>query len=251
MGAYYLLDKDCTEAVRALRLHGIKVNVLTEDVTVKAADFQWFNAGAKRTTTAYYEGRFKASGSANWYGEWTNPSSPQLVPAGTYVVSTAQPLGNLAASLLEPGQVDGLLSWAHSAAVQNPIQIKFFDDNFNSEPGMIRENFKSASGNDYIPVFKVLDYRAIQVETFIPITSIRIDAPAIATVSRGTTYNYGLLLNKGATSNNVVWSVSDPSFALVDDEANVYILNKTGTVRLIATDPISGLSHSITLRIAS
>jgi len=38
---------------------------------------------------------------------------------------------------------------------------------------------------------------------------------------------------------------------LIDNDANVYILNKTGTVRLIASDPISGLTHSITLRIAS
>jgi len=84
-----------------------------------------------------------------------------------------------------------------------------------------------------------------------PVTSIRIDAGVIETVARGATYKFGLNLNEGAIGDHIVWTVSDPSFALVDDEANIYILNKTGTVRLIATDLLSGLSHSITLRIAS
>ena len=82
-----------------------------------------------------------------------------------------------------------------------------------------------------------------------PITSIKIDAPITTTVARGAIYNFGLILNEGAIGNDIVWTVSDPSFAIVDDKANVYILNKTGTVRLVATDPVSGLSHSIALRI--
>ena len=84
-----------------------------------------------------------------------------------------------------------------------------------------------------------------------PITSIKIDVNVTDTVKRGEVYRYNLILNEDAIDINVVWTVSDPSFALIDDEGNVYILNKTGTVRLIATDPISGLWHSITLRIAS
>ena len=85
----------------------------------------------------------------------------------------------------------------------------------------------------------------------IPITLLRIDAAVIETVVRGGIYNFGLILNEGAIGNNVVWSVSDNTLAFLDDEANIYILNRTGTVRLIATDPVSGISHSITLRIAS
>jgi len=84
-----------------------------------------------------------------------------------------------------------------------------------------------------------------------PVTSIRINAGAIETVARGNAYKYGVILNEGAKDTFIVWTVSDSSFALIDDQANVYILNKTGTVRLIATDPISGLSYSVTLRIAS
>jgi len=84
-----------------------------------------------------------------------------------------------------------------------------------------------------------------------PITSLKIDARVTETVARGGVYNFGLLLNEGAKADNIVWTLSDPSFALIDDKANIHILNKTGTVRLIATDPESGLYHSITLRIAS
>jgi hypothetical protein len=82
-------------------------------------------------------------------------------------------------------------------------------------------------------------------------TEMKIDVNVTATVARGGVYNFDLLLNEGATGRNIVWTVSDPSFALVDDEGSIYILNKTGTVRLIATDPVTGLWHSITLRIAS
>ena len=88
-------------------------------------------------------------------------------------------------------------------------------------------------------------------ELDVPITLIKINAAATETVKRGGVYNYGLILNKGATAKNIIWTVSDPTFAMVDNAGNVYILNKTGTVRLVATDPVSLLSHSISLRIAS
>jgi hypothetical protein len=81
------------------------------------------------------------------------------------VVSTAQPLGNLAALMLEPGCMDGLLSWTYSDVVQNPIQINFFDDCLDKKEGTIRYNFKSASGEDYVPVFKVLEFNALEAIT--------------------------------------------------------------------------------------
>jgi hypothetical protein len=92
---------------------------------------------------------------SGWVGKWTNATAPQKIPAGTYVVSTSQPLGNLAALMLEPGCMDGLLSWTYSPAVQNPIQINFFDDCLDKKEGTIRYNYKSDSGEDYVPIFKV------------------------------------------------------------------------------------------------
>jgi len=82
------------------------------------------------------------------------------------------------------------------------------------------------------------------------ITSIRIDASVSETVRRGEVYSFDTTLNKGAFDFHIVWTLSDPSLAIIDG-GDIYILNRTGTVRLIATDPVSGLSHSITLRIAS
>jgi len=69
-------------------------------------------------------------------------------------------------------------------------------------------------------------------------------------VARGGVYSFDVILNTGASDKGIVWTLSDNSFALIDGK-DIYILNKTGTVRLIATDPVSGLYHSITLRIAS
>ena len=43
-------------------------------------------------------------------GDWT-VSKDLTLPAGSFVVSTAQPHGSLAALLLEPKSVDGLVSW--------------------------------------------------------------------------------------------------------------------------------------------
>jgi hypothetical protein len=169
MSAYYLFDKDCAGAAEILTQHGVEFSRLTKDITIAAEHFQWFNASLRRVSNSYYEGRLLNSPSggqtagqvAGWVGNWQNVTAPQIIPAGTYVVSTAQPLGNLAALMLEPGCMDGLLSWTYSAAVQNPIQINFFDDCLDKKEGTIRYNFKSDSGEDYVPIFKILSYDAI------------------------------------------------------------------------------------------
>jgi len=163
IGAYYLFDKDCVGAAEILKLHDIEFRQLKEDVTIAAKDFQWFDASIRRELNTYYEGRLyspAASGQtagqqSGWVGNWKNAAQPQKIPAGTYVVSTSQPKGNLAAIMLEPGCMDGLLSWKFSDVVQNPIQINFFDNNLDKKEGMIRYHYKSSSGEDYVPIFKV------------------------------------------------------------------------------------------------
>ena len=84
-----------------------------------------------------------------------------------------------------------------------------------------------------------------------PITSLRINASAIVVVARGGQYSFGLNLNPGASGANVVWIIADQSFGSVDNNGNVTIFNRTGNVRLTATDPVSGLRHSIILMISS
>jgi hypothetical protein len=85
----------------------------------------------------------------------------------------------------------------------------------------------------------------------IPITSIRINALAIETVSRGLVKQFTLTLNEGASDANVVWTIANPALATVTDDGVVTVKNVIGTVILKATDPESGLSASILLRIAS
>jgi len=85
----------------------------------------------------------------------------------------------------------------------------------------------------------------------IPVTSLRINAAIIETVARGWRYNFGVILNEGAIDKNVVWTISHPGLAFVDEAGNVTILERTGTVVLVATDTVSNISHSVMLRIAS
>ena len=107
----------------------------------------------------------------------------------------------------------------------------------------------SAGGIIQPPTASVISGEAVQIKT--PITSIKIDAVPIVTVSRYSAHSFDLALNAGASGEGVIWSASDPSLATVDNSGNVNVLDKTGNVRLTATDPVSGLSHSVTLRIAS
>jgi hypothetical protein len=83
----------------------------------------------------------------------------------------------------------------------------------------------------------------------IPVTSIRINASAVVSVSRGKSYSFDAIVNEGASSDGIVWSVNNPLFAAVDKTGTVTVFNKTGTLILTATAPSGKFSHSIVLRI--
>ena len=83
-----------------------------------------------------------------------------------------------------------------------------------------------------------------------PVTSLRIDALPITTVERGGEYKFNLILNENA-AGDFVWTLGDTSFGSVDADGKVTIFDRTGNVRLTVTDILSGISHSITLRVAS
>jgi hypothetical protein len=84
-----------------------------------------------------------------------------------------------------------------------------------------------------------------------PITSLRINGIAIETVRRNQVRQFTVNLNAGASAANVEWSTSNQVFAAVDSTGVVTVKNVIGTVTLTAKDPLSGLSHSILLRISS
>jgi hypothetical protein len=81
------------------------------------------------------------------------------------------------------------------------------------------------------------------------ITSLAVNAPALVTIPRGSTCRFEAILNDDAIDEDVVWSIAVPGYAIVNSDGSVTALNKTGTAPLTATDPVSGLSSSIVLRI--
>jgi len=108
---------------------------------------------------------------------------------------------------------------------------------------------ENQTSSDPLPRIRVRDRNEIVLVEQVPITSIKINAPALTTVVRGVTYKFELALNEGASDEGIIWSTSNPTYATTKADGTIAILNKTGTVILTATDPESGLSNSIILRI--
>jgi len=82
-----------------------------------------------------------------------------------------------------------------------------------------------------------------------PVTELKIDAPAAASVKRGEVIDFSFIINEDAPLTNLVWSISNPLYATVSPEGTVTALNRAGTVILTITDPVGGISHSVLLRI--
>ncbi|MDR0489655.1 MAG: hypothetical protein LBH28_00215 [Oscillospiraceae bacterium] len=87
-----------------------------------------------------------------------------------------------------------------------------------------------------------------------PITSIKIatengPSPSMMSVARNSRIEFGVSVNDGASGAGIVWTVSDPSLAMVDANGTVTVMNKVGMAVLIATDPVSGMTSAIVLRI--
>jgi len=89
----------------------------------------------------------------------------------------------------------------------------------------------------------------------LPVSSVKVtDAngvpvPALVTVNRGSTVNFGLELNEGSVTDNIVWSVNNPALATVNEFGTVSVKTAVGTVILTAKDSITGVFQTITLRI--
>jgi hypothetical protein len=101
--AAYAIPADREDVVRALRMHGVTV--------------QRISAAAKASVTAFAidsiahaRRAFQGHNETTLHGHWLAPRSTTL-PSGSYLVSTAQPLGALAVYLLEPESDDGLVTW--------------------------------------------------------------------------------------------------------------------------------------------
>jgi len=100
--AAYVVSPKCPDAVATLRRHGVAVEELREDVLLDVAAFRFDRDEADGKE---FQGHKLRKLSVT---PWTEA---RTVPAGAFVVRTNQPLGALAAYLLEPEAEDGLAAW--------------------------------------------------------------------------------------------------------------------------------------------
>lgn len=100
--AAYLLDPAQTAAVELLERHGVRVDRLSVESRLPAEAFVLDSVvHAPRPFQGHREVRVE--------GRWRTVE--RVAPPGSFLVSTAQPLGALAVFLLEPESEDGLTTW--------------------------------------------------------------------------------------------------------------------------------------------
>lgn len=96
---YYVVPAEFGWAVSRLLWHGIQVQQLTREIEIDAERYRVLD-----TTT-------EANGDRRWESQVATAIERANIPAGSYLISTRQPLGRLAAYLLEPQSEDGLAYW--------------------------------------------------------------------------------------------------------------------------------------------
>ncbi len=100
--AAYVVPPADTAIVRLLRTHGIRVD---RSDSAWSARGEAFTMDSVITSARVFQGRRET----RLQGRWDR--ALQSFPAGSYIVSTAQPLGTLVVYLLEPESEDGFVTW--------------------------------------------------------------------------------------------------------------------------------------------
>lgn len=100
--AAYMIPAKHAAAADTLRRHGVKVEELREDIDL---DTEVYKLGQVNVAARPFQGHKLVTVEAK-----ARPAT-RRIPAGTFLVRTAQPLGTLAAYLLEPAAEDGLTTW--------------------------------------------------------------------------------------------------------------------------------------------
>lgn len=135
MGAYYLIDNDCKEFADLMKFHGVEMTELKEDITLNADDYLHYNIQSYTSGGAVIDGTARDEYEGHYQtlvtGEWANGDKSIVIPAGTYVISTAQRFGSFAALMCEPAAVDGGVAW------------NYFDNYFDSKDGTFRANYSN------------------------------------------------------------------------------------------------------------
>jgi dipeptidyl-peptidase 4 len=99
----YLIPPGMKQVVGLLRRQGIGVGVITPRLRTSAQVFMVDNL----VVDSLFEGHHPVRAE----GQWLQQRVDTTVTAGWYLVRTDQPLGTLAAYLLEPASEDGVVTW--------------------------------------------------------------------------------------------------------------------------------------------
>jgi Zinc carboxypeptidase len=98
----YILTTSDQEIIGLLKVHGLKVEKLSESLRIDVQRFVISELkGESRLNQGHYSNTIK--------GKFVKETID--FPAGTIIVKTAQPLANVAAYLLEPQSNDGMMTW--------------------------------------------------------------------------------------------------------------------------------------------
>ncbi len=121
----YLIPKNAASdsIVGRLRLHGIVVEQLTGRLDANGLIFA---VDSLVKSGRPFQGHSEVRLEGRWY-----PSERVIGETGSYIVRTTQPLGVLAAMLLEPQSDDGLATWNFLDAVLDPVMKQPDPDSHN------------------------------------------------------------------------------------------------------------------------
>ncbi len=239
----WIIPAEHPRAVDRLLRHGIKVSTFSKPDEIKVEQDTVINV---RRSTAEFQKH------ANVRVETQRAAASIEVPAGSYYVPSAQPLGRLAAYMLEAESDDGLVMW------------NFFDESI-------------AEGSVY-PVTRIPSPMAVEVEAVtevkrkLPITLDMIDGPSslFARTPKSPKWfgetnflsdqKWGRSVVVDCESNSVVVPAAPFVKAEFSKSLEPLGLEKDATDKLLAADPtnatngkvsiVSGAGHTVVYFIA-
>ena len=103
----YWVPASCDEVISRLKMHGIKMNIITQPQEISVEMYRIEDAKFENEAQVVlpYEGHIQVSGNTK------SETRKQTFPKGSAYISTDQTLGDLAMALLEPTSKDSYFSW--------------------------------------------------------------------------------------------------------------------------------------------
>lgn len=126
-----------TEVIDRLRLHGIRLDPIDAPRRLAVDRVRLVDPAVSRPS----EGRYPVT------ARFVHEAAEELMPAGSVRVSADQPLGLLAAALLEPESQDSFLAWGFFPEMLSPVLAALGDRMLATDP-RLRAEFDAALATD-------------------------------------------------------------------------------------------------------